>query len=115
MPPINSDVAAYLATLPEDRRQALSKLCAFIRQQRPDLREVLRDRIPTYMDDRGPVLGVASQKHSMCLYLDPALLRSYHRELAQLHLGYNCIRFRSLDELPKGVLQAMISEAGRIG
>jgi len=51
----------------------------------------------------------------MCLYLDPALLRSYHRELAQLHLGYNCIRFRSLDELPKGVLQAMISEAGRIG
>ncbi|MGC9359697.1 MAG: iron chaperone [Anaerolineae bacterium] len=112
MPAIDPGVAAYLANLPEERRQALSELCSLIRRLRPDLREVLRDRMPTYMDQRGPVLGVASRKHDMCLYLDPSLLRSYRRELAGIHLGHNCIRFRSLAELPEEALRAIVSEAG---
>ena len=112
MPATNPDVAAHLAALPEERRTALSQLCALIRGLRPDLREVLRDRMPTYMDEKGPVLGAASQKHGMCLYMDPGLLRSYRREFAGLHLGHNCIRFRSLEELPDEALRALISEAG---
>lgn len=115
MPPAHPDVAAYLAALPDDRREALARLCALIRHERPDLRETMRDRMPTYLDDEGPVIGLASQKRTMCLYVDPALLRSYRRELARLHLGHNSIRFRSLDELPKEVLRAMLSEAGRVG
>jgi hypothetical protein len=112
MPSTYSDVAAYLKALPEERRAVLAPLCALIRQLRPDLQEVLRDRVLTYVDERGPVLGVASQKHGMCLHVDPALLHSYRREFAGLHLGHNCIRFRSLEELPEEALRAIISEAG---
>jgi len=114
MPSPDSAVIAYLATLPEDRRVALTRLCALIRHERPDLREIMQGNMPTYLDDQGPLIAVASLKRAMCLYLDPALLDSYRDALEHLHRGHNCIRFRSLDELPKHVLRAMISEAGRI-
>jgi len=114
MPTVDPAVAAYLAALPEERRVALTRLFALIRHERPDLRETLQGNMPTYQDDQGPLLAVASQKNAMCLYLDPALLDSYRHELEHLHRGHNCIRFRSLDELPKPVLRAMLAEAGRV-
>jgi len=111
---------AYLAELPEDRRQALSRLRAVILENLPDgyveamnwgmiAYEVPLSTAPKTYNGRPLMLAaLASQKKHMALYLcgldciagiKDRFEQSYREKSLKLDLGAACLRFRTLAEL----------------
>jgi uncharacterized protein YdhG (YjbR/CyaY superfamily) len=104
-------VASYLDELPEDRRQALSKVRALIRKTAPDAVEGMQYGMISYT--LGDLLyALASQKHYMAVYVcDTEAVDAYRPHLGKLNCGKGCIRFRKLADLPLDVLAAILKEA----
>lgn len=114
----------YIAAVPEERRDALSKLVQTIRENiDPKFSEaylygmigwvISKDMYPAgyHVDPSLPIsfLGVANQKHyialyHMGLYADPDLLKWFTDEYAKtgekLNMGKSCIRFKKMDKIP---------------
>lgn len=103
-------VAQYLAALPVDRKAALGKLRALIKQVAPEAQETMAYRMPTY-ELHGLFCAFASQKNYLALYLcEPKVVAAYRRSLGKLDCGKSCLRFRRLAELPLEVIQRMLEE-----
>ena len=106
-------VDEYFAALPPGRREALGALRELVGKCLPRARETMHYKMPTWELD-GPVCAIASQKQHLALYLcDVPVLDDFRDELSHLNLGKGCVRFRSLDELPKMTVRAMLREAAR--
>jgi uncharacterized protein YdhG (YjbR/CyaY superfamily) len=122
--------AQYLASLPEDRRRAISAVRAVIRKHLPRgmveamnwgmlAYEVPLRRYPdTYNGQPLIYAGLASQKQHMSLYLmgiyaDVALRQqfeeAYRATGKRFDVGKSCVRFRTLDDLPLDVVAEAIS------
>ena len=120
----------YLASLPPERRHALSALRAVIRANLPAGYEegmqygmigyfVPLDRFPdTYNGQPLGLAAIASQKGYMSLYLntvygDPATDRWFRERYAasgkKLDMGKACVRFRRLDDLPLDLIGETIA------
>jgi hypothetical protein len=120
---------AYLAELPEDRRQALARLRALILENLPDgyveamnwgmiAYEVPLSVAPeTYNGQPLMLAALASQKKHMALYLCgldciPGLRerfgQSYRDKGLKLDMGAACLRFRSLDAVDFDAVAAVI-------
>lgn len=118
-------VEAYLAQLPADRRDAVSKVREVVNTNLPAGFEegiqygmigwyVPLARYPeTYNGQPLAIAGLASQKGYMALYLmavygDPATATWFRRAFAaagkKLDMGKSCVRFKSLDALPLDVI-----------
>ena len=125
-------VAEYLAELPEDRRQAISKVRATIRKALPKgYEETMQYGMISYVVPwkwlpktyNGQPLALASlgnQKNYMALYLnnvyaDPAMYEWFtetFRETGRnLDMGKSCVRFRKLDDLPLDVIAEAVSRS----
>ncbi|MGK2932964.1 MAG: iron chaperone [Solirubrobacterales bacterium] len=112
---------AYLAALPEDRRETVAKVRDQILKSLPDgyVEEVrwgmLSYEVPletypeTYNDQPLSYVTIASQKNYMSLYLmgiygDEANRAWFEEEAAErgakLDIGKSCVRFRNLEDLP---------------
>jgi uncharacterized protein YdhG (YjbR/CyaY superfamily) len=103
-------VAAYLAELPEDRREALATLHALIRKALPGAVESIQYGMPSYALGEAGV-GMAAQKHYLALYVcDGELVDRYRPRLGKLNCGKGCIRFKSLDDLPLDVIEDLLRE-----
>jgi Domain of unknown function (DU1801) len=129
----SSDAAtpeAYLASLPSERRQALTALRDVIRANLPAGYEegmqygmigwfVPLGRFPdTYNGQPLGLAAIASQKHYMSLYLntvygDPETDRWFRERYAasgkKLDMGKSCVRFRRLDDLPLDLIGETIA------
>ncbi|MFO0744592.1 MAG: DUF1801 domain-containing protein [Myxococcota bacterium] len=113
-------VDAYLASLPDDRRHALSTLRELVQANLPDGyvegfgHGMIAYTIPlaTYPDTYNgePLLyaAMASQKNHLALYLqsvyaDPAVLEAFTTAWKasgkKLDMGKSCVRFRRLDDV----------------
>ena len=122
--------AAYLASLPTDRRQALTALRDLILTNLPAGYEegmqygmigyfVPLERFPdTYNGQPLGLAGIASQKRYMSLYLntvygDPETDRWFRERYAasgkKLDMGKGCVRFRRLDDLPLDLIAETIA------
>ncbi|UJA20963.1 DUF1801 domain-containing protein [Thermoleophilia bacterium SCSIO 60948] len=118
-------VDEYLAALPDDRREALSQIREEILANLPDgVEESMSFGMPTYevpLERSGPTYNgkplmyaaLASQKRYMAAYLTCAYLDESDRQWIEsrfaeadkkLDMGKSCLRFRSLDDLPDGVI-----------
>jgi uncharacterized protein YdhG (YjbR/CyaY superfamily) len=105
------DVDSYLQNLEAERRTALEALRILVMELAPGAVETMRYRMPTY-EYTGTTLGAfASQKHTMSLYLDPALVARHRTQLAGPSLGKSCIRFKRLEQLPWDTIRHMLQEA----
>jgi len=114
-------VEEYLASLPEDRRAAVSKVRAVILANLPDGYEEgmqygmigyyvpLEDYPDTYNGQPLGYIALASQKNYMSLYLmsvysdtrrAQAFTQQYKATGKKLDMGKSCVRFKSLDDLP---------------
>jgi len=121
----------YIAALPADRREAISKVREVIRRNLPDGFEegmefgmiawyVPLERFPdTYNGHPLGLAGLASQKQHMSLYLnavygDPQLADWFRAQYAEtgkrLNMGKSCVRFRSLDDIPLDVIGETIAK-----
>jgi hypothetical protein len=118
-------VREYLASLPEDRRKAMSAVRKVVRANLPTgvvesmnwgmiSYEVPLKKLPnTYNGQPLMYAALASQKNYMSLYLmaiygDDALRskfeEAYRATGKRLNIGKACIRFKKLDDLPLEVV-----------
>jgi len=118
-------VAEYLASLPDDRRHALSKVRAVIRKSLPKgivetmnwgmiAYEIPLSRYPdTYNGQPLMIAALASQKNHMAVYLsgiyiDEQLRQQFEEKYAasgkKLDAGKSCVRFKRIDDLPLDVI-----------
>lgn len=125
-----SDVTRYLASLPDDRREALEAVRSVIRANLPEgyvestgfgmiTYEVPLSIYPdTYNEKPLMYAALASQKAHMAVYLsnvyaDEALARALRDGFAKakkkLDMGASCVRFKRLDDLPLDVIATMIA------
>jgi hypothetical protein len=131
---VTSDAATpeeYLASLPPDRREAISAVRDVIRRNLPDGFEegmqfgmigyyVPLERFPdTYNGKPLGLAALASQKNHMALYLnnvygDPKTERRFRERYAasgkKLDMGKSCVRFTRLDALPLDVIGRTIAD-----
>ena len=122
--------AAYLASLPADRRRVIAAVRAVVRKHLPkgyveSMRwGMLSYEIPLvrYPDtyNKQPLMHVAlaAQKNNYALYLTSAaadktqlakLVAAYKTAGRKLDMGKGCLRFKSLEELPLDVIGDMVA------
>jgi hypothetical protein len=123
------DVAAYLAELPPDRREAIAAVREVVNTHLPDgYRESmtfgmigwgipLEDYPDTYNGQPLGVVALASQKNHMALYLmgiyavpglEDWLRAQYADRGLKLDMGKSCLRFKRLDQLPLDVIGEVV-------
>lgn len=112
----------YLSELPEDRREAITKLRKLVKKNLPKgyserlayggmiTYEIPLEKYPdTYNGQPLCYLGIASQKNHMSLYLMSAygnpeqetfLADEFKKAGKKLDMGKSCLRFRKLEDLP---------------
>ena len=121
----------YLASLPDDRRAALSAVRDVVRANLPDGFEegmasgMIGYYVPlerftdTYNGQPLALAALASQKNHMAIYLNnvygaPATEARFRERYAatgrRLDMGKSCVRFRRLEDLPLEVIGATIAE-----
>ena len=123
-------VDEYLASLPDDRRKAISEVREVILTNLPNGYEeamnwgMITYQVPleTYPEtyNKQPLMyaGLASQKNHMAVYLTgvytsdgdrAAFEEEYRASGKRLDMGKSCVRFRKLDDLPLGVIGRAIA------
>ena len=123
-------VDEYLAMLPDDRRDALTKVRKVILENLPKgYEEVIRWGMPTYeiplsvkpdTYNKQPLMyaAFASQKHHMGVYLmsvygNPDLNKWFRNEYAKagkkLDMGKSCVRFKKIEDLPLEIIGKTIA------
>lgn len=126
-------VTDYLNELPDDRREAISKLRTIIRKNLPKGLEegisygMIGYAVPHKIYPAGyhcdptqplPFASLASQKNYMALYLMTAYFQDsvakvlrdgFQAAGKKLDMGKSCIRFRKLEDLPLDVIAKAVS------
>lgn len=125
----------YLATLPEDRQQAMNELRKVIKKNIPKgFKEVMSYGMVGYVVPHSdypngyhcdpklplPFLNIASQKnfiavYHMGIYSDSKLLDWFVKEFpkhskAKLDMGKSCIRFKKPEEIPFKLIGELVSK-----
>ncbi len=122
--------AAYIASLPADRRKVITAVRSIIRKRLPKGYEeamnygMLAYQIPlsrypdTYNKQPLMYLALAAQKNNYALYLsctsqDKALMgklaAAYKADGRKPDMGKGCLRFRTLEELPLDVIGEIVA------
>jgi uncharacterized protein YdhG (YjbR/CyaY superfamily) len=122
--------AAYLASLPPERRKVIAAVRAVVRKNLPRgyvetmnwgmlAYEIPLSRYPsTYNKQPLMYLALAAQKNNYALYLTSAssdralmdkLAAAYKAAGRKLDMGKGCLRFTSLEELPLDVIGEIVA------
>lgn len=120
----------YIAKLAEPRRSQVAKLHRLIRKAVPELRPFILNGMLAY----GPFhyryatgregdwfrVGVASNKAYISLYACAAddrgyVAERYRKRLPRANIGKSCVRFKTLDDLDLGALEALLRETAKTG
>ena len=111
----SKEVDAYIAKLPDDRRESFTKLRALIHKAAPKIRESMFYRMPTFETD-GLICSMAAQKSYLSFYMcRTELVKKHAAELKHLNCGKCCIRFKRFSDLPAETITAMVKEAVKLG
>jgi len=104
-------VDAYLAELPDERRNVMRQLRSLIRKSAPGATECMRYGMPSY--ELGELLcAIAAQKGHYSLYvMDTKLVERFRPQLGKLSVGKGCIRFKKVEAAPLDLLSQIVSEA----
>lgn len=120
---------AYIASLPPDRQAAVQALHDAIREAAPNLDPHLRHGFLGYgtyhykyasgREGDWFVVGLASQKHYLSLYLCASEPGGYLAErnkdrLGKVSVGRSCIRFKRLEDLNLAVARELIARAAAL-
>ncbi|MBT3151010.1 DUF1801 domain-containing protein [Streptomyces sp. CHD11] len=113
------DVDAYLAEVPEERRDALTRLRRLCQAELKGFDEVMAYGMPTYQRGGAAEIAFASQKQYISFYLMRSDVReAFEERLAGQDMGKGCLRFRkpeSVDfELVRDLLRATAAAPGEV-
>lgn len=116
----------YLASLPPDRKKALTTLHRAIRKAAPDLKPLIIHGMLGYgkyhykyasgREGDSAMVGLASQKQHISLYLmacdDTGYLAEQNKtRLGKVSVGKSCIRFKKLEDLNLEVALELIRKS----
>ncbi len=119
----------YLASLPAERRVALTALHKAIRKAAPKLKPHIaygnlgygsyHYRYASGREGDFPVVGLASQKQHIGLYIcicgeNGHLPENNKKRLGKVSVGKSCIRFKKLDDLNLPVALELIRRAAKL-
>ena len=128
MPSEVQDVEEYLASLPEDRREAITAIREVVVKNLPKgYGEGMQWGMPSYFvplsaypsgyncqpEQPLPFVGFASQKNHMafygfCIYIDEVLkdrfVEDWKKTGKKLDMGKSCVRFKKLEDVPLKVI-----------
>jgi hypothetical protein len=111
--------AAYVAAIPDDRRDDVERLRALVKEAVPQAIEGMVWGMLGYAIGERPFVAIGSHKTYMSLYLldfytQPSLRKKYEKALAGVKIGRSCINFQSVDELPLDAIKAILAEAPNV-
>ena len=121
-------IEEYFDALPKDRREVLEFLHKFIHKVAPDLKPLFMYNMPGYGSFKyknyknqildWPVIGMASQKNYMSLYVcaidaGEYIAEKHKAELGKVSVGKSCIRFKKLEDLNLKTLEKVIKLAAK--
>jgi uncharacterized protein YdhG (YjbR/CyaY superfamily) len=119
-------VKEYFDMLPKDRREPVEFLHKLIQKTAPGLKPNFLYNMPGYGSFKcrnykkeiidWPIIGLASQKNYISLYVCAVddggyLAEKYKHELGKVNVGKSCIRFKKLDDLNLETLKKVIKLA----
>lgn len=113
-----TDVDAYLAELPEDRRPALTRLRDLCRAELPGHHEVMAYGMPVYTREDAPEIAFASQKQYIAFYLMRGDVReAFEDRLASQDMGKGCLRFRKPEKVDYDLVRDLLraTAKGQVG
>lgn len=130
----SADVDAYLASLPQARREPLTRLREVIINNLPNGFKEVMTAMPSYVvplaafpdgyhctpDKPLPFLGFASQKNFVALYhfgmyVDQKLMQWFVGEYPKhvtnkLDMGKSCVRFKKMDQIPFDLIAELVAK-----
>lgn len=114
-----SDVDGYLAGVPAERRDALTRLRQVCRAELTGFDEVMAYGMPAYERDGAAEIAFASQKQHISFYLMRTDVRdAFEERLAGQDMGKGCLRFRKPEnidfDLVRDLLKATADGPGKI-
>ena len=105
-----TNVTAYLASVPEERREAMTRLRSLYASAFKGCEETIDYGVPCYKRDGKMVAGFASQKQYIALYGMGEVARRYSKELTGCSVGKGCIRFRNAAKMDFALIQRMLKD-----
>lgn len=121
-------VKEYLALLPAERRESVEFLHQFIQKTAPKLKPNFIYNMPGYGTFKytnykkdimeWPIIGLASQKNYISLYVCAVdkgkyIAEKYKNKLGKVSVGRSCIRFKRLSDLDLKTLEKVIKLAAK--
>jgi hypothetical protein len=121
-------VAQYLAAVPEDRKNTVGFLHAFIQKAVPRLKphfayNMLGYGSFPYLNHKKekvgwPVIALANQKHYVSIYvcsIDKGVYvaEKHAKELGKVSVGRSCIRFKKIEDVNLPVLKKVLQLAAK--
>jgi len=113
------DVDAYLADVPQERRDILNAIRQLCRDHLPGYQESMQYGMPSYARDGVVEIAFASQKNYISLYgLKPDALEPLRDAFTGAKIGKGCIRYTKPEKVNlaavASLLQATAASHGRI-
>jgi uncharacterized protein YdhG (YjbR/CyaY superfamily) len=103
-----SDVDNYIATVPGQARQALSKLRNTIKSVVPNATEVISYQVPTFRYQGSLVAYAALPNHCSFFVMSPAVMEAHKDELKSYDTSKGTIRFLAEKPLPESLVKKIV-------
>mgnify|MGYP001581901065 CR=1 FL=1 len=121
-------IKEYFDMLPKERRVPIKFLHTFIKKTVPKLKPKFLYNMPGYGSFRyknykkeiidWPIIGLASQKNYISLYVCALegkhyLAEKYKNELGKVSVGKSCIRFKKIEDIHLPTLKKVLQRAAK--
>ena len=106
----SAEVDAYLETVPDDARAALTELRAAIREVAPDATERVSYGVPAFFRDGALVSYAARPRHCSLYVQSPGVVRRLAEQLAEVRVSGATIHFTPDAPLPRRVIELVVRE-----
>ena len=107
----------YLASLPDDKRAALTKLRKVIKMAVPRVEECISYQLPAFRLDGRVLVWFGAAAHHCAFYPGASPIEAHKAELKGYYTSRGTIRFQAANPLPgvlvRKLVKARIAEYGR--
>lgn len=122
-------VKEYISLLPDERKKLVESLHAFIQKTVPQLKSHFAYNMLGYGNFKylnhkkeiidWPVVGLASQKNYVSLYVcalegGEYIAEKYKQELGKVSVGKSCIRFKKIEDVDLKGLEKVLKLAAKL-
>ena len=105
------DVAAYLEEIPQERREALTRLRELCRTLLVGYEESMAYGMPCYSKNSVAEVAFASQKNYISLHIVKQSVVNAHRaELKGASIGKGCIKYTKPEKLDWDVIKMLLED-----